>query len=263
MTGLAEAHIQNEPATARDRLIIGLDVCDIAQARAIVDELAGEASFYRIGGHLLFVRGLVGFIEELVAQRQRIFLDLKSVDIGEPMRAVAARAAELGVELLSVIGTKSTIAAAIDGRAGRRQPKILVVTVLTGHGPRDLAREYGTGAVSIEPFVVKRARIASQNHADGIISSPLEIGAIRAATRPGFLVVTPGMRPSGGTSNDRRREATPSAALAAGADFLVIGHPIAQARDKLAATRLILDEMQEFLDRCVSGGAPPELRGAA
>jgi orotidine-5'-phosphate decarboxylase len=177
-------------------------------------------------------------------------LDLKSVDIGETMRGVASRVAALGVEFLTVMGTRATIEAARQGREGRPFPKILVVTLLTDHSQEDMRREYKTGDMTIDEFVAERAKIATEHKADGVISSPLEISAIRAAvTRPDFIVVTPGIRPAGSSNNDQKRVATPAAAIAAGADYLVVGRPIVKVKDSQKAALSILTEMQMALDQ--------------
>ncbi|MFZ3234486.1 MAG: orotidine-5'-phosphate decarboxylase [Stellaceae bacterium] len=231
---------------ARERLIVALDFPDLAAARALVDELGDEMSFYKVGPHL-FAKGLIDFIEYLVGSGKRVFLDFKSVDIGETMRGMIARVSALGVDFATIMGTPTTIAAASAGRGASPKPKILFVTLLTDHSEAEMRREYNT-AKTVEEFVAERARIAVMAGADGVISSPREAAAIRRAVpQPGFLIVTPGVRPAGSAAGDQARIATPAAAIAAGADYLVIGRPIIRAEDRLAAARQILDEMQEAL----------------
>ena len=232
---------------ARDHLIVALDVPELPQARAIVDELGDEVSFYKVGPHL-FVTGLIDFIEQLIGQGKHVFLDFKSVDIGDTMRGMATKVARLGVEFLTIMGTTSTITAAKQGLEGSLIPKILVVTVLTDHDEADIQREYGARK-TVEQLVIDRATMAADAGADGVICSPKEVEAIRRAVRrPGFLIVTPGVRPIGSASDDQKRTATPSEAIEAGADFIVVGRPIIRESDKLAAARRILDEMQTALD---------------
>ena len=234
------------PDAARERLIVALDLPDLGAARALVDELGAEISFYKVGPHL-FAKGMIDFIEDLVRSGKRVFLDFKSVDIGETMRGMIARVSTLGVDFATIMGTPTTIAAATAGRGASPKPKILFVTLLTDHREADMRREYNTG-MTVEEFVAERARIAAEAGADGVISSPREAAAIRRAVpRPGFLIVTPGIRPAGSAAGDQARIATPAAAIAAGADYLVVGRPIIMADDRLAAARAILSEIQEAL----------------
>jgi len=218
------------------------------EARAIVDELGDAISFYKVGPHL-FVTGLIGFIEELVGEGKHVFLDFKSVDIGDTMRGLAAKVARLGVEFLTVMGTTSTITAAKQGLDGSPIPKILVVTVLTDHDEADIRREYGEEK-TVEQLAIDRAIMAAAAGADGVICSPKEVAAIRrVVTRPGFLIITPGVRPLGSASDDQKRTGTPSEAMEASADFIVIGRPIIRtpAGYRLRAAQAILDEMQQVL----------------
>jgi orotidine-5'-phosphate decarboxylase len=237
-------------AQARDHLIVALDVPEISDAERVVEELGENVTFYKVGLHL-FRKGLIDFIEnKLIRAEKKVFLDFKNVDIGETMRSMVSGVSSLGIEFLTVMGTTSTIKAAKAGREGRYNPKILVVTLLTDHTKEDMMREYNTPEnMSVEDFVSQRARIAEVAGADGVISSPLEVAAIRRAVpRPDFLIVTPGVRPRGISTDDQRRTATPSDAIAAGANYLVIGRPIVKAIDRVAASRSILDEMQAALD---------------
>jgi orotidine-5'-phosphate decarboxylase len=234
------------PDAARERLIVALDLPELAAARALVDELGDEISFYKIGPHL-FAPGLFDFIEDLVRSGKRVFLDFKSVDIGETMRGMIGRVSALGIDFATIMGTPTTIAAATAGRGPSPKPKILFVTLLTDHSEADMRREYNTG-MTVAEFVAERARIAAEAGADGVVSSPREAAAIRRAVpQPGFLIVTPGIRPAGSAADDQARTAAPAAAIAAGADYLVIGRPIVSADDRLGAARQILGEIQEAL----------------
>jgi orotidine-5'-phosphate decarboxylase len=239
--------VRHEIERAQDHLIVALDVPDLKQARDLVKQLGDEVSFYKIGWHL-FAKGLVDFIEDLVTDEKRVFLDFKSVDIGETMRGMISSVSRLGVEFITVMGTSATINAAKEGRRGSR-PKILVVTLLTDHGEEEMRHEYNTNK-TINEFVAERAYLAASAGADGVISSAREVAAIRTAVpRSDFLIVTPGIRPAGISADDQRRITTPSDAITAGADYLVVGRPIIRASDRLAAARIILDEMQAALDQ--------------
>lgn len=242
-------------AYARDHLIVALDVPTLHQARELVAQLGDAVVYYKVGPHL-FVSGLIDFIrDELIQKGKHVFLDFKSVDIGDTMRGMAAHVAQLGVEFITVMGSAATIAAAREGRNGSAIPKILAVTLLTDHDEADMQREYGTSK-TITEFVTDRALQAAKAGADGVISSPREISALRKAFRAAgigddFLIVTPGVRPVGVSADDQKRTATPGDAIEAGASFLVIGRPIIRplgANPRQAAQR-ILDEMQTALER--------------
>jgi orotidine-5'-phosphate decarboxylase len=247
MAGSAAPAYKPQAENARDHLIVALDVPELEEAKALVRQLGDRVTHYKVGPHL-FVSGLINFIEELIRGKKSVFLDFKSVDIGDTMRRMSSRVSTLGVEFITVMGTKSTVIAAHEGREGRKFPKILVVTLLTDHDEADMRREYNT-ELSINDFVAARACVAAEAGADGVISSPKEISAIRLAVRdPNFLIVTPGVRQAGMATDDQKRTATPREAIAAGANYLVVGRPIVKAADKVRAAEMILDEMQGALE---------------
>jgi orotidine-5'-phosphate decarboxylase len=233
--------------SARDHLIVALDVPSLPEAEAIVRDLRDEVLYYKVGPHL-FVDGLVKFIEKLIHScGKKVFLDFKSFDIGDTIRGMAAQAARLEVDFMTIGRTASTIIAAKQAREERSKPKILVVTLLTDHDEQDMRDEFNT-TDTVEQFVTRRALEAKQAGADGVICSPREVRAVRDAI-PGrdFLIVTPGVRPNGIASDDQRRVATPAEAIAAGANYLVVGRPIIKAENRLQAAQNILYEMQEVL----------------
>jgi orotidine-5'-phosphate decarboxylase len=229
---------------ARDRLIVALDVPDLDQAAGIVRELGDTVAYYKVGPHL-FAKGLIEFIERLIGDGKHVFLDFKSVDIGDTMRGMASKVSRLGVDFLTVMGATATIRAAKEGLEGSPKPKILVVTVLTDHDEADIRREYGPEK-TLKQLVIDRAAMAAEAGADGVICSPNEVADVRQAVRwqPGFLVITPGVRPEGSRSDDQKRVATPAEAISAGADYLVIGRPIIKSPDRRRAAEAILEEMQ-------------------
>jgi orotidine-5'-phosphate decarboxylase len=225
---------------ARERLIVALDVPDAGAARTLSASLADEVGLFKVGSQLFtaagpdVVRGIGG---------PRVFLDLKFHDIPNTVAGAVASAAGLGVTLLTLHGSggPAMIEAAAGAARGTRT-RVLAITMLTSHDAATLARIGLAGTV--EENVLRLARLAQEAGADGVVASPHEARAIRAACGPGFLVVTPGIRPAGAERGDQARAATPAAALAAGADYLVVGRPILAAADPGRAARAIVEEME-------------------
>jgi orotidine-5'-phosphate decarboxylase len=227
---------------ASDRLIVALDMPAIEDARRLVSTLGDAVSFYKVGLELLFAGGL-DLASGLRHQGKRVFLDMKLLDIGNTVERAVANATELDVDFLTVHGHDlKTLRAAVTGR-GTSRLKLLAVTVLTNLTPEDL-REQG----SIMPpadLVLHRARLAFESGFDGVIASGQEAARIRAATGAGFLIVTPGIRLPGSTTDDQERVMTPDHAIAAGADHIVVGRPITQADDPKAAAGKFLHFIRE------------------
>ncbi|MBX9926137.1 MAG: orotidine-5'-phosphate decarboxylase [Hyphomicrobiaceae bacterium] len=231
----------------RDKLIVALDVPTAAHARTIVARLGDTVSFYKIGHELLFNGGLDLAIALNCgidgAGPKRVFLDMKLLDIGNTMERSVANAARMGVDFLTIHGHDSkTVRAAVAGRAGSPL-KLLAVTVLTNLDAADLA-EQGT-SLSPAELVLRRAKIAQDAGADGVIASGHEAAAIRAATGPDFLIVTPGIRPAGSAIGDQTRVMTPREAIVAGANHIVVGRPITASADPQEAARAILKDLQD------------------
>lgn len=228
------------PDRVEDRLIVALDLPEIEQARAMAARLDGVVSFFKLGLWLLLAPGFERLVDELIGDGKKIFLDAKMFDIGETVRQGVRRAAERGVSFVTVHGDRDIIAAAIDGKGGS-DLRILAITVLTSVDDQG-AREIGYLAPVAE---VIRQRVATcvDLGCDGIIASPHDVAAIRAL--PGadrLLVVTPGVRLPGAARDDHKRAGSPAEAIAAGADYLVVGRPIVQAADPAAmAARIIAD----------------------
>ena len=225
-----------------DRLIVGLDLPDTAAARAMAATLGADVSFYKLGLGLLASGGL-DLAADLKGEGKRVFLDLKLFDIGATVtRAVREITARLEPDFLTVHGDPQVVRAAVAGRAAT-PTRILAVTILTSLDRADLdAALIRDGA--LDEIVLERAARAFAAGADGVIASPMEAARLRAL--PGArdkLIVTPGVRPEGATPDDQKRTATPAAALAAGADFIVVGRPVIAAPDPAAAARAILAEI--------------------
>jgi orotidine-5'-phosphate decarboxylase len=224
-----------------NRLIAALDVPARAEADALVARLDGAADWLKVGLELFIAAG-PSLVRDYAAGGRRIMLDLKLHDIPATVERAAGRAADLGAQLLTVhaAGGRAMIEAA---RAAHRGGlRILAVTVLTSLDQRDLA-EVGED-IPLAELVLRRARLAIDAGAAGVVASPHEAAAIRRIAPPGFLIVTPGVRPgSSAGGDDQKRVASAAEARAAGADLVVVGRPIRDAADPAAAARAIAAEL--------------------
>jgi orotidine-5'-phosphate decarboxylase len=226
---------------ADPRLIVPLDLPTRAEAEAMVEQLGDAVSFYKIGLELLATGGM-DMAADLKARGRQVFLDWKLHDIGATVEKAAAAIAATGAgDLLTVHAQPQVLAAAVKGVRGSGL-KVLGVTVLTSLNGQDLG-EIGY-SLSVEALVERRIRQAVDAGADGVISSPHEAALARRIGGQRFLVVTPGVRPSGAALNDQARAATPADALRNGASHLVCGRPITAAADPRAAALAIVAEMK-------------------
>ncbi|MFN3482762.1 orotidine-5'-phosphate decarboxylase [Rhabdaerophilum calidifontis] len=221
------------------RVIVALDLPDIAAARALVATLGAAGRFYKIGYELAFAGGL-DLARELVAAGKQVFLDLKLHDIPNTIEKGVGQIARLGATFLTVHAYPQTLEAAARGAAGSGLG-ILGVSVMTSMDDADLARAgYGLGVADL---VARRARQTYEAGCAGLICSAADIAGVRAAVGQGLTLVTPGIRPAGSAVGDQKRVMTPGAAIRAGADHLVIGRPISAAPDPAAALAAILAEI--------------------
>ena len=232
------------PENMADRLIVALDVPTIAEARAMVARIGDVVGFYKVGYWLLYSPGADALLAELKSAGKRVFLDAKLHDIAQTVEIGAARAAERGVDLLTVHAEPAVMRAAVKGAAGSGL-MIFGVTVLTSLDDGDLA-EIGY-RMGTSDLVALRARQAADAGCHGIIASPQDSpsGLRAAAGAPELLIATPGVRPLGDAPDDQKRVATPYAAITAGADYLVVGRPIIGKPDPAAAARAIIAEMEQ------------------
>jgi orotidine-5'-phosphate decarboxylase len=219
-------------------LIVALDVPNAIAGTEMVERIGDAASFYKIGLGMLTGGGFA-LAMELKDAGKRIFIDLKLFDIGATIEAAVRGIASFEMDFLTVHGDPHVVRAAVAGR-GDSTTKILAVTILTSLDRGDLdASLIRDGA--IPDLVVERALEAG---ADGVIASPHEAAAIRALPEAsGKLIVTPGVRPVGSAAGDQKRIETPGAAIAAGADHIVVGRPIRDAADPAKAARAIHAEI--------------------
>jgi orotidine-5'-phosphate decarboxylase len=227
--------------TPTDRLIVALDVSSADEARGLAARLAGHVGAFKVGKQLFTSAG-PGVVRDLVAAGSEVFLDLKYHDIPNTVAGAIAAAARLGVSLATVhaLGGRSMIEAAV-ASAASSSTRVLAVTILTSHDDETLGEIGLLGPVAAA--VERLALLARSAGAHGVVASPREVSAIRRACGHDFLIVTPGIRPAGGKADDQARIATPSVALAAGADYLVVGRPITGSPDPAAAADAISAEM--------------------
>jgi len=228
-------------ASARDRLIVALDVSTQTEALELVRELSPEVGFFKIGLQL-YIAGGPEIVRGVLATGAKVFLDLKLHDIPNTVGKAVESASRLGVQMVTIhlSGGEEMIRAAIDGR--QHDMSILGVTVLTSATEGTL-REVGVSD-KIDNHVLRLAKLGVAKGLDGIVASPHEITMLRREFGGKIKIVVPGIRPSGSESADQKRVMTPREAIQAGADYLVIGRPIiAHPAPREAVTR-ILDEVK-------------------
>jgi orotidine-5'-phosphate decarboxylase len=231
------------PATipSRDRLIVALDVPGVASAESVIAKLGDSVTFYKIGYQLGFAGGLP-LARRLADAGKKVFIDLKLHDIGNTVARGVESVASLGGTFLTVHAYPQTMKAAVEARAGS-DLKILAVTVLTSYDDGDLeAAGYRFG---VSDLVETRARQAEALGIDGLVCSPEEAANLRKIVNPQMRLVTPGVRPAGSAVGDQKRIMTPARAIAAGADYLVVGRPIMEAADPKAAADAIQAEIAQ------------------
>ncbi len=223
-----------------DQLLVALDVDSVAEARSLADRLRGVVGGFKIGSRLFTSHG-PSVLKQLVARGDRVFLDLKFHDIPNSVASAVAAATRLGVWMVNVHASGGSAMmraarAAADEEAGRtssRTPLVVAVTMLTSLDEGTLG-EVGIGH-SLVAQVQRLASLAQAAGLDGVVASPQEIGLIRSRCGPRFAIVTPGIRSSAAVSDDQRRTMSAAEALAAGANYLVVGRPIIEAPDPRAA----------------------------
>ena len=226
---------------ARERLIVALDLPSVAAAEATVARLGDAVWFYKVGYQLAFAGGLP-FAAGLIADGKQVFLDLKLHDIGNTVQKGVESVAQMGATFLTVHAYPQTMKAAVAGRQGSKL-RILAVTVLTSYDDADLAA--AGYDMSVPELAAARANQARDTGVDGLVCSPEEAADLRSIVGPGMVLVTPGIRPAGSASGDQKRIMTPSKAIAAGADYLVVGRPVLEARDPKAAADAIVAEIEQ------------------
>jgi orotidine-5'-phosphate decarboxylase len=231
--------------TARDRLIVGLDLPTIADAEKIVSALGNDVSFYKIGYQLVFAGGLE-FARDLAKSGKKVFLDMKLLDIDNTVAKGVENIAKMGMSMLTLHAYPKAMKAAVEAAKGS-DLCLLGVTVLTSMDEQDVI----DAGYEYDPhtLVLRRAEQARAAGMGGIVCSAEESAAVRKIIGPDMALVTPGIRPAGADKGDQKRVMTPSEALKAGSSHLVVARPIVAAAEPLAAARAILAEMNGALTR--------------
>lgn len=229
--------------TTRDRLIVALDVADIAQARHIIETLGDTVNFYKIGYQLAFAGGLE-LARDVALEGHDIFLDMKLLDIDSTVAKAVENVARMGVKMLTLHAYPKAMVAAVDAAKGSALC-LLGVTVLTSMDHADLlAAGYQWDPASLVQMRAGQAREAGMG---GVVCSAEEAAIVRKIVGPDMAVVTPGIRPLGADVGDQKRVVTPGKAISSGASHLVVGRPITGAQDMKASALAILQEMQASL----------------
>jgi orotidine-5'-phosphate decarboxylase len=228
------------PPQPRDRLIVALDLPSVEAAQAVVARLGDAVSFYKIGYQLAYAGGLA-YAPVLADAGKRVFVDLKLHDIGSTVAEGVRSVARLGATFLTVHAYPQTMRAAVEAR--ERGLQILAVTVLTSYDDADLAA--AGYDCSVAALVAARAAQARDIGVDGLVCSAAEAANVRRIVGGKLALVTPGIRPAGADAGDQKRVMTPAAAVAAGADYLVVGRPITAAPDPKAAAQAIVEEISQ------------------
>jgi len=223
---------------------VALDVPTREEAVQIVEELGDLVTFYKVGLELLMSGGMDAVLRSLVREK-RVFVDLKLPnDIPETVRRVVSLAAAMGSRFLTLShsASRDTIEAALRGRGDHPGPELLLVPVLSSLDPAEFARQTGQDPEGFQGELLRRADEGKNAGVDGFVVSGREIALLRAHF-PNAPLVSPGIRPSGASRDDHKRSSTPAEAIHWGADYIVVGRPIRDARDRRDAARRIVDEI--------------------
>ncbi|MBI2097128.1 MAG: orotidine-5'-phosphate decarboxylase [Candidatus Sungbacteria bacterium] len=256
----------------KDRLIVAFDVSSLAEAEALADQLKGIVTHIKIGSQLFTAAG-PSAVKKMLKRELEVFLDLKFHDIPNTVEGAAREATKMGVHMFNVHCSPGTTMMEAAVRGARTisllpdYPLVLGVTVLTSHTydelrderlvrtPREVFDRHNLGKEGIDRFeqteverlVLARARRAKTAGLDGVVASVKEVVAIRQALGPDFIIVTPGLRPAGAEKQDQARVDTIENAARNGADYFVVGRPITQAADPVAAAKLAIEEIERGL----------------
>ncbi|TDF96655.1 orotidine-5'-phosphate decarboxylase [Paenibacillus piri] len=232
-----------------ERIMVALDYAEAADARKLVESLKGIPCYMKVGMQLFYSAG-PGFVAELKEKGYKVFLDLKMHDIPNTVKGGSESVTRLGVDMFNVhaAGGRAMMEAALEGvdkaLAGGSgvKPLVIGVTQLTSTSRIVMNNEIGI-AGAVEDAVIRYAKLAQAAGLHGVVASPLEVTQLKAACGPGFVTVTPGIRPAGAAIGDQSRVMTPPEAFAQGTDYVVIGRPITAAAEPRAALEQIIESI--------------------
>ncbi len=220
-------------------VIVALDFDSREKTLAFLDRFTQEKPFVKIGMELFYAEG-PAIVRDIRARGHKIFLDLKLHDIPNTVKKAMAALSALDVDIVNLhaAGTEAMMTAALEGltRPDGTRPLLIAVTQLTSTDQEHMQRELLINA-PIQEVVLHYAENAARAGLDGVVCSPLEAGTIHERCGAGFLTVTPGVRFAGGDAGDQKRVTTPEKARELGSDYIVVGRPITQADDPVAAYR--------------------------
>jgi orotidine-5'-phosphate decarboxylase len=237
--------MQRSVIAPRDRLIVALDLPALDAAEAMVARLGDSVTFYKIGYQLAYAGGLP-LVRQLANAGKKVFVDLKLHDIGNTVARGVESVAKLGATFLTVHAYPQTMQAAVEAASGSGL-RILAVTVLTSYDDGDLhAAGYRFG---VSDLVEARAQQAQVLGVDGLVCSAEEAASLHRIVGHRMVLVTPGIRPAGAAVGDQKRIMTPGRAIAAGADYLVVGRPVLEAADPKAAADAMRAEILQALGK--------------
>jgi orotidine-5'-phosphate decarboxylase len=238
------------PLNSKDRLVLALDVDNDNEALGLVNELKDSIGLFKVG-HQLFTAYGPDIVRRIINKGGRVFLDLKYHDIPNTVAKASVEAVKLGVSIFNVhaLGGLDMMKAAAEATAATAEqqnvttPLVLAVTILTSMDQVALRKELKITR-SLQREVAHLARLAQRAGMHGVVASPQEIKMLRKAVRGEFTILTPGVRPEWAAKDDQKRIMTPGEAVAAGADYIVVGRPVLKAADRQAAVRKILEEIK-------------------
>ncbi len=241
-----------QTVSAKERIVLALDIDSDREALAIVDQLAGSVGMFKVG-HQLFTAYGPDIVRRIISRGGKVFLDLKYHDIPNTVAKASAEAVKLGVSIFNVhaLGGADMMRAAAQSAAetaakrGTPVPLVLAVTILTSMDEQSLRRELKVTR-SLQREVSHLARMAQRAGMHGVVASPQEIRLLRRAVRGPFVILTPGVRPVWAAKDDQKRIMTPAEAVTAGADYLVIGRPVLKSKDRTEAVEKIIAEIENL-----------------
>ncbi len=244
---------QSAALTAKDRLIVALDVQSLDEARRWIEELRGEVGMFKVGLELFSRYGTILF-HVMREENAPFFFDCKFLDIPNTVAGASRALVGKGISMFNVHATGGSVMMeatmeAVEKEAKKEKverPIVLAVTILTSLTRNMLDEEMGISR-TVEASVGKLAMTAKRSGLDGVVASAKEVSSIRQLCGKDFLVVTPGIRPTWAADDDQKRVVTPAQAMKNGSDYIVVGRPITRSKDMKDAARRIVEEMETEL----------------